>query len=1015
MNGLNPKIQKQKIKLKTLGEIVNHNEHEIPFFVTIETHWKEYIENAEIGIPNYNVIRADRPSSKRKGGVAIYSHHSFTMEDIETFSNSFCEVAIAINKISNTIVAAVYRPPETPAEKFRECLNKIKRYKEKHETATTLILGDFNLKYIEWQSETIRKPDTITQKITPSERLASEMLLDFVNEELLIQVVNENTRQDKSLIDIILTSNEDIIANTRVEKTNLDTDHDLVVCEILLKSEKSAANNSEQDSDKKLLDTLNFNKSDWPEIRKEMSTIKWSEVLSDKMTVAHMYKTLEETIYKCSEKHTPKRTARAVSSKIPRNRLILIRKRKRINSKINYLKYISKEDNSKKIEKLTKKKLQTEEDIKELIKAELIAKEIDAIIQMKKNPRFFYQYVKKFQKTESRIGPMKDKEGTLHTDPQVKANLLQQQYCKAFSDPKKANLKKTFSDISNEVIEDIDITVKDIIDAIKDIPTNASPGPDKLPAIVLKECAEQLSEGIKIIWRKSMDTGEIPEILKLQTIIPIYKKGNKTLPENYRPVSLTSHLTKLFERIIRKKIMQHIEVNSLLSKNQHAFRPGRSCLSQLLEHIEYVLQLLETKCNIDVVYLDFAKAFDKVDHNILLKKVEKFGIRGKLHQWIQTFLKNRKQQVIVDGKLSEKKEVISGVPQGTVLGPLLFLIYINDLEEDLKKSILRIFADDSKLVKEIRNMSDHDELQDELDLAIKWAEANNMELNHSKFQLLQYGKEQNLKIPYETENTNIKSESDIKDLGVYLSADLTWDKQITEAIKMGRKFLGWILRCFTSRNCEVILFLYKAYVLPRLEYASLLWSPYQQKHIVKIEAIQRNITSKIEEMQEYNYHQRLRKLKLFSLQRRRERYCAIHMFKIAKGLVPNNLNLNFYTTRRGEIKCHAPKLNIHLTHHCTVRHNYFTTTGPSLFNLLPANVKQAETLGAFKSQLDRFLWTVPDLPPSPGYKLLNKNSLLEWTTGSYNYADVINNLAATDEMMGIEQLDEGAEVESYSS
>ena len=322
------------------------------------------------------------------------------MEDIETFSNSFCEVAIAINKISNTIVAAVYRPPETPAEKFRECLNKIKRYKEKHETATTLILGDFNLKYIEWQSETIRKPDTITQKITPSERLASEMLLDFVNEELLIQVVNENTRQDKSLIDIILTSNEDIIANTRVEKTNLDTDHDLVVCEILLKSEKSAANNSEQDSDKKLLDTLNFNKSDWPEIRKEMSTIKWSEVLSDEMTVAHMYKTLEENIYKCSEKHTPKRTARAVSSKIPRNRLILIRKRKRINSKINYLKYISKEDNSKKIEKLTKKKLQTEEDIKELIKAELIAKEIDAIIQMKKNPRFFYQYVKKFQKTE---------------------------------------------------------------------------------------------------------------------------------------------------------------------------------------------------------------------------------------------------------------------------------------------------------------------------------------------------------------------------------------------------------------------------------------------------------------------------------------------------------------------------------------------------------------------------------------------------------------------------------------
>ena len=164
----------------------------------------------------------------------------------------------------------------------------------------------------------------------------------------------------------------------------------------------------------------------------------------------------------------------------------------------------------------------------------------------------------KFLKSESRVGPMKDSEGTLHTEAKVKANLLQKQYQKAFSNPKKANLNKSFSDICQEVIEDVEIDLKDIEDAIKDIPTNASPGPDKLPAIVLKECAKQLSPAIRKIWRKSLDTADIPDILKLQTIIPLYKKGNKTLPENYRPVSLTSHLTKLFERILRKKIMHHI-------------------------------------------------------------------------------------------------------------------------------------------------------------------------------------------------------------------------------------------------------------------------------------------------------------------------------------------------------------------------------------------------------------------------------------------------------------------------
>ena len=234
-------------------------------------------------------------------------------------------------------------------------------------------------------------------------------------------------------------------------------------------------------------------------------------------------------------------------------------------------------------------------------------------------------------------------------------------------------------------------------------------------------------------------------ILKTSYITPIFKSGDQGAPENYRPVALTSNSTKVFEKIMRQKLQDHLEENNLYNNSQHGFRPGRSCLSQLLAHVERLISHLENNENIDVIYLDFSKAFDKVDHKILLNKLKVNGIGAQVFKWLESFLTGRYQHVSVNSYLSSKAEVISGVPQGSVLGPLLFLIMIVDIDEEVKYSILPSFADDTRLMKSITIAADIVQLQQDLDAVYKWTSKNNMTLNGKKFEHLTYGKNQNLK------------------------------------------------------------------------------------------------------------------------------------------------------------------------------------------------------------------------------------------------------------------------------
>ena len=473
------------------------------------------------------------------------------------------------------------------------------------------------------------------------------------------------------------------------------------------------------------------------------------------------------------------------------------------------------------------------------------------------------------------------------------AGILSKQYESVFSIPKPHESNYNFHPRDCESFSDLQITLDMIKNAINEIKPSSAPGPDSIPAHIYKQYAEELAYPILCIWRQSLDTGKLPEGQARALITPIYKGGDKSNPANYRPVALTNHLTKIFERILRKKLAGHIDNNNLMNNSQHGFREGRSTASQLLSYYDSILTMLEEGTYVDAVYLDFAKAFDKVDHNILLTKIHGLGIRGKLLTWLERFLKHRVQQVRIGKSLSEEVIVRSGVPQRSVIGPLLFLIMMIDINKDIQVA-LGSFADDTRLWQSSRSNL----MQSELDKMYKWASDNNMEYNGKKFEVLRYGTSEGAPNYKSLDGSTIKQNDSIKDLGVHMSENVKFDYHINSVVKTAQSMSAWVLRVFKTRKTLPMLTLLKTMVVSKAEYASILWAPSDQRNINKLENIQRRMTGKFEIFRTINldtqgtecttnYWERLKTLKIYSLERRRERFMILYMYKIVIELAPN--------------------------------------------------------------------------------------------------------------------------------
>ena len=632
----------------------------------------------------------------------------------------------------------------------------------------------------------------------------------------------------------------------------------------------------------------------------------------------------------------------------------------------------------------------------------MLSKEAKAIDKIKTDSKYFFKYVNKNKKLSSDAPIMLiDEQENVESDPQKISNLLQDQFKSVFSCPlTNSELKnyKVQSKPPNTVLSSFNLTKAHIISAINEIKESAGCPKEDIPAKVFKRCKFSLSTPLTLFWKKSFECGLIPSSYKAQMIIPIYKKGAKTDVKNFRPISLTCHEVKIMERVLRKLIVEFLEANSLINNNQHGFRHNRSCCTQLLSQLDYVLTHSVLGFDVDSIYIDYAKAFDKVDHGLLLKKLNHYGIVGNFFNWIKDFLTNRTQTVFSNNCFSYSTPVVSGVPQGSVLGPLLFIICTNDLSLTIDSNpLILTFADDTKLLSKISSTSDKTQLQQSLDKIISWSKLNNMALNKNKFELLSYNlstkssdqlanqflmKElpfQTGLLAYSAEDIIIEPSPLVRDLGIYINEKLDWTSHYNIIVNKAKRMCGWIFSSFYSRDRNVMLTLFKSLVRSILEFSCEVWFPHLKKDILSLEQVQRSFTSRISGLSNLNYWERLDTLKIYSLQRRREKIIILHVWKIKNNIYPNSFSsLNFQINKRtGHSKAIPPPLPKVRGKLLTKFEESFLVQACKLWNILPPNLKEIDTLCSFQTGLNKFLEGIPDEPPLAGYPHVNKNSLLK--------------------------------------
>lgn len=895
------------------------NEENIDIIGITETWLNELILDSEVELEGYTLLRKDRSNGvkTRGGGVAFYVKDSISVSVRDEFSSDlfpeclFCSIECSGVR---TLLGICYRAPDSSTDSDKELYRLIGQASEDN----CVIMGDFNFPELCWS-----KIDTLSDE---------HPFISCINNSFMHQVVDEPTR-GRNFLDLVLCSDETLVENLIVREPFGTSDHCLVEFDLIAIKSKLESSSM----------VYNYFKADYKALAEAFSVRhnsvdtenideKWCKIKKDLLTVR------DEFVPKtCKSK---KKGAWITNN---------VRKYRRAKIKA-WNKYV-KSGKSNQVYEEYKKKLNRS--VKENNKAKMefetrLAKNI------KNDSKSFFSYVRSKQRNKIRVGPIKDKSGKLILEDKVSANVFNEYFASVFTVEDISNIPtpvQLFKGNSSDSLSKIEISEELVYSKLSKLKVSKSPGPDEIHPKILYGLRHELIKPLTKLFQLSIDLGSVPQEWKDARVSPLFKKGKKDKPENYRPVSLTSIVGKMLESIIKDKIVEHLEKFKLINTSQHGFSKGKSCLTNLLEFFETVTQYLDDGEPVDLVYLDFAKAFDKVPYTRLFKKIEAHGISGLVLKWVKNWLDNRRQKVGVNQQDSEWRAVTSGVPQGSVLGPVLFLIYINDIDSNLVSKLLK-FADDSKMCKNVQKTNDFELLQQDLDRLHEWSKDWQMQFNTDKCSVIHVGSG-NSKHNYKLGDVVLRSSDSERDLGVIVDSSMKFSEQCNKAVKSANSTLGLIKRTIKNKKRAIIVKLYKALVRPKLEYCVQAWRPYLRKDIDSLEQVQHRATKMIIECRNQDYESRLVSTGLTTLEVRRDRGDLIELFKLIKGIDKVDYKKFFQLANNDRTRGHKYKI-VKLRSRLEIRKHFFSQRVVNNWNSLPSYVVEAESVNSFKNRIDKY-------------------------------------------------------------
>ena len=890
---------------------------------------------SEISVDGYNVFYSGLDNENSRGTV-IYVDNCLSASQISLpvscEENVFVELK-GVNKLDSIVVGNMYRSPHSSSEnncKMYDTINYVcDTYKCKK-----IIVGDFNFGNINWNSWQGNPTET--------------KFLNCLRKIFLLQHIAEPTRyrgsNTPSLLDLIITD-KDFISNINYLSPLGKSDHSVLSFDCTLKLENV-------DSSHK----LNYSKGNYVGFRSFIDRNWVEELGAISNDVEEIWQYLKAEIEAGIKQFIPLCKGNSWKKKETWSKPVNAQHKALINKKHRlWKKFIETRD----IKVMREYKIIRNKVRKESRKLEK-QHQVEIAKSCKNNSKCFWRYVRDKTGVRNGIPNLKvNRNGTETTlcEDVEKANALVDHFSTVFTVEPDDDFTPldTFSVTTN--MTDLNIDEAVVYKKLSELKLDKSPGPDNLHPRILFELRSEICKPLQMLFELSLKTGKTPSDWRSAVITALHKKGSKADVSNYRPVSLTCVICKVMESIVRDHITKYLIQNKLFSDKQYGFIKGRSSTLQLLNMLDSWTNCLEDGGQIDVIYTDFEKAFDKVPHKRLLSKLQSYGIAAELIKWIEGFLLFRRQQVRVNSGYSYFTSVLSGIPQGSILGPLLFVIYINDLPSPIMDLVnCYLFADDAKLCKHVQILSDSEELQKAFYMLRLWSEQWLLKLNFTKCSILSVSRrDPTLYDYYIKQDCDFKLQrcDSTKDLGVIIDSKLTFEEHITEKVNKAYSILGIIKRNFEHIDRDAFILLYKSMVRSHLEFSNSVWSPYRVGLTERIEKVQKRATKLVPACKGLTYTERLRVLGIPTLKYRRCRGDMIETYKILHAVYDNAVSPVLTLSHDSITRGNTWKLVKNFSRY-DMRKYVFTQRIINIWNSLPVHVANSSSINSFKNNLDRF-------------------------------------------------------------